>query len=105
MPSWCLLATDSESEGALARLQAVVESNDGFKLAAKDLEMRGPGEVYGTTQAGFLNELKIAKLTDTIILKQSKEAVDRLLAEDHTLERHPAIKLRLARFEHSVHFE
>ena len=104
-PSWCLLATESEQEEALKRLHAVVSSRDGFALAEKDLEMRGPGEVYGTAQSGFLDTLKIAKLTDVIILKQSKEAVTRLLQEDPALSRYPLLKRRLAAFAQSVHFE
>ncbi len=118
--SWCLLATESEQEEALKRLHAAVSSRDGFALAEKDLEMRGPGEVYGTQQSGFLDTLKIAKLTDVIILKQSKEAVDRLLniADQRgssrvpisqiyadIRERYPALFKRLAAFEQSVHFE
>lgn len=104
-PSHCLLATDAESEEARERLHAVVASQDGFALAEKDLAMRGPGEVYGTTQAGFLDNLKIAKLTDAIILKQSKEAVARLMAQDSTLQRYPAIQERLAQLEQSTHLE
>jgi len=104
-PSHCLLATDTESEAAIARLHAVVSSHNGFALAEQDLALRGPGEVYGTAQAGFLDSLKIAKLTDAIILKQSKEAVARLMAHDPTLERYPALRARLAQFEQSVHLE
>jgi ATP-dependent DNA helicase RecG len=104
-PSSCLLATDTESEAAIERLHAVVSSHDGFALAEKDLQMRGPGEVYGTTQAGFLDSLKIAKLTDAILLKQSKEAVTRLIAHDPVLQHCPAIRERLAAFEQSVHLE
>ncbi|MFA4873161.1 MAG: GxxExxY protein [Patescibacteria group bacterium] len=103
--SWCLLATETEQEEALKRLHAAVSSRDGFALAEIDLEMRGPGEVYGTQQSGFLDTLKIAKLTDVIILKQSKETVARLLQEDPALSRYPLLQRRLAVFEESVHFE
>ncbi|MEW6610164.1 MAG: ATP-dependent DNA helicase RecG [Patescibacteria group bacterium] len=104
-PSWCLLATDTEQEEALKRLHAVVTSRDGFALAEIDLAMRGPGEVYGTEQSGFLDTLKIAKLTDVIILKQSKDAVDRLLSQDPCLERHPALQKQLATLEQTLHLE
>jgi len=104
-PSWCLLASETENTDALQRLSALVQSQDGFKLAELDLSMRGPGRVYGTTQTGFLDELKIAKLTDTIILKQAKEAVARLLSVDPQLSRNSAVKARLTRFEQTVHFE
>lgn len=104
-PSHCLLATDTESESTLSRLHAVVASQNGFALAEKDLEIRGPGEAYGTKQAGFLDTLKIAKLTDAILLKQSQEAVSRLLAEDPLLMRHPALATCLSAIEQSAHLE
>ena len=61
--SFCLLVSSSSAERATERLGAVAATNDGFVLAEKDLELRGPGEFLGTRQAGF-PELKLAKVTD-----------------------------------------
>ena len=59
--SFCVLVTDSTDEVAMARLRAVVESNDGFALAEKDFELRKEGDVLGLAQSGF-PRLRIASL-------------------------------------------
>jgi len=53
--SYCFLFTGSETPRAMERLRYFEQTNDGFKLAEKDLEMRGPGEVYGVEQSGMMN--------------------------------------------------
>jgi len=50
--SYCILLTDNKSEETLERLKILCESNDGFKISEKDLELRGPGEFYGVKQSG-----------------------------------------------------
>ena len=59
--SFCVLVTDSTDEVAMARLRAVVESNDGFALAEKDFELRKEGDVLGLAQSGF-PRLRVASL-------------------------------------------
>jgi ATP-dependent DNA helicase RecG len=59
--SFCVLVTDSTDEVAMARLRAVVESNDGFALAEKDFELRREGDVLGLAQSGF-PRLRVASL-------------------------------------------
>ena len=59
--SFCVLVTDSTDEIAVARLRAVVESNDGFELAEKDFELRKEGDVLGLAQSGF-PRLRVASL-------------------------------------------
>ena len=59
--SFCVLVTDSTDEIAVARLRAVVESNDGFELAEKDFELRKEGDVLGLAQCGF-PRLRVASL-------------------------------------------
>lgn len=74
--SFCvLLASDKRTEVARERLGIMEETNDGFKIAEKDLEIRGPGELMGTRQAG-LPEFRIANLVRDLDLLQSarKEA-------------------------------
>src|SRR5260370_27106873 len=74
--SFCvLLVSDKQTDVARERLGIMEETNDGFKIAEKDLEIRGPGEVMGTRQAG-LPEFRISNLVRDLDILQSarKEA-------------------------------
>jgi ATP-dependent DNA helicase RecG len=74
--SYCvLLASDKQTEVARERLGIMEETNDGFKIAEKDLEIRGPGEIMGTRQAG-LPEFRVANLVRDLDILQAarKEA-------------------------------
>lgn len=82
--SYCLLLAESASEEANERLKAVEATTDGFVLAQKDLEMRGPGEFLGTQQSGF-PELPMAALADTRLLHQVRAAAEALLQADPDL--------------------
>jgi ATP-dependent DNA helicase RecG len=66
-----LLLSDSKTPSR--RLRALESSNDGFRLAELDLELRGPGAIYGTFQHGQL-DLRIAKLSDTRLISQARQA-------------------------------
>jgi len=68
----------SDSKSPSRRLRALEQSNDGFKLAELDLELRGPGAIYGTSQHGQL-DLRIAKLTDTALIAAARTAAQSLL--------------------------
>ncbi len=82
--SYCIMFTRG-GDTALERMKIMCESNDGFKIAEKDLELRGPGEFLGVRQHG-LPELKIANLgTDMALLALAKEYADRLFAFDPEL--------------------
>ncbi|GIV68098.1 ATP-dependent DNA helicase RecG [Caldilinea sp.] len=95
--SYCALISRAQSPEARARLDILAETNDGFVLAEKDLELRGPGEFFGTRQSG-LPELRIAHLTDSETILLAREAAQKLFAEDPTLERHPALRAQVERF-------
>jgi ATP-dependent DNA helicase RecG len=82
--SYCLLVSDSSSPEAQERLQAVEATNDGFKLAQRDLEMRGPGEFLGTRQSGF-PDLKLASMTDLPLIEAAREAARRFFETDPEL--------------------
>ncbi len=81
--SWCFLLVGSGSETALERLQVLKGTSDGFKLAEKDLELRGSGDFLGTRQSGkFLTDVKNLRYsTDVIFLakKLADEAFERRL--------------------------
>jgi ATP-dependent DNA helicase RecG len=81
--SYCVLLTGSKlSKDATERIKTMVATNDGFKIAEKDLEIRGPGDIEGTKQSGLLN-FKLANIVqDKIMLDAVKEAVDELLNID-----------------------
>jgi len=85
-PSYCLLVAESASPEAEERLRAVESTTDGFVLAQKDLEMRGPGEFLGTRQSG-MPDLKMASIADLRLLERVREAAQRLLEEDPDLSR------------------
>lgn len=63
----------SDAQQPSKRLRAIAHSQDGFKLAELDLEIRGPGAIYGTLQHGAL-DLRIAKLTDVALISAARQA-------------------------------
>ena len=85
--SFCILLTGPKvSNDARERLSIMVETNDGFRIAEKDLEIRGPGDIEGTRQSGLLN-FKLANLVqDKVILEAAKEAAWDLAETDPDLE-------------------
>lgn len=87
--SSCLLFSTEEDPGpdAHQRLQAMVESNDGFKLAEVDLEMRGEGEAWGRVQSGANSMLRVARLGDRDLLLRARDYAAKLLAGDPGLQR------------------
>ncbi len=101
--SWCILMADyRRSEDARARLGVMTETTDGFQIAEKDLEIRGPGEFMGTRQSG-VPPFRIANLArDMGILSQARDAAFRLVEEDPQLARPENRRIRevlLARWE------
>lgn len=83
--SYCLIITDSKADIAVARAETLCATNDGFEIAEKDLEMRGPGELFGIRQHG-LPELKIANLSRHMrVFNEAKEDALALLSEDPSL--------------------
>jgi ATP-dependent DNA helicase RecG len=85
--SYCVLITGEKlSNEARKRLSTMVETNDGFKIAEVDLQLRGPGDLQGTKQSGIL-DLKVADLIkDEKILKYARSLASEVLSEDTELE-------------------
>lgn len=85
--SFCVLLTGNKlSNDARERLKIMVSSNDGFKIAEKDLEIRGPGEMEGTRQSGVLN-FKLASIVhDKLMLEAVRNAVEQIIESDPELE-------------------
>lgn len=83
--SHCILVSDSETPYTRARLDTMVATSDGFVIANKDLELRGPGDFFGTAQHG-LPPLKIASMTeDTMLIRQVQMVAKEVLEADETL--------------------
>ena len=81
--SYCILMTSSKlSQDARERLKIMTSTNNGFEIAEKDLEMRGPGDIEGTRQSGALN-LRLADLIkDKAILNAAKEFAEKVVEKD-----------------------
>ena len=77
--SYCIFVSDNRSEEAIKRLEILNTSNNGFEIASKDLEIRGPGEVLGTRQSGELNFSVFDMLKDTDIAIKAENAADDII--------------------------
>jgi ATP-dependent DNA helicase RecG len=84
--SFCILLTGNKiSNEARERLKILCETNDGFRVAEKDLEIRGPGDIEGTKQSGLLN-FKLANIVqDKAMLEVSKELASKIIENDADL--------------------
>jgi ATP-dependent DNA helicase RecG len=83
--SYCLLLSENPSLQGQERLMAIEKIRDGFALAEKDLELRGPGEFFGTRQSG-LPDLRMAKLSDVQLLELARNEAIIIFNEDNLLK-------------------
>lgn len=102
--SFCLLFTESASQNVYERLAVLEQNNNGFELAEKDLQFRGPGQVYGVQQSG-IPDLKIASLGDYDIIKNAKREAETFMSEDPTLQKWPNLNMKIAGVLDKVHLE
>jgi ATP-dependent DNA helicase RecG len=84
--SYCILIADNETAVAEERLSALEQTNDGFVLAEKDLEIRGPGEFFGRRQSG-IPEIQMASLLDMEMLTIARTEAETLFQDDPDLEK------------------
>ena len=86
-PGVCVLIASPKTEDGIARLRAMVETNSGFELAEKDLEIRGAGDVFGTRQSG-MSPFRVADpLKDTELLGMARRDAAAWIADAPTLDR------------------
>jgi ATP-dependent DNA helicase RecG len=83
--SFCLLVPDQADASENERLQAMTQTNDGFKLAELDLQQRGPGEFLGTRQAGYASGLRMASLTDVALIEKARTHAAAIFEKDPEL--------------------
>jgi len=93
--SYCILMTGSQiSNEARERIKIMTSTNNGFEIAEKDLQMRGPGEIEGTRQSGSLN-FKLADIVkDKPILDAAKKNAEELIENDPNLESAENLQLK-----------
>lgn len=86
----------SDSSSAPSRLRALESEGDGFKLAELDLQLRGPGAIYGTMQHGAL-DLRVAKLDDVQLIARARQAAQEFIDQKEDLLQYPQLEQRVAR--------
>jgi ATP-dependent DNA helicase RecG len=91
--SYCFLVL-SDNKAPSQRLRALENTTDGFRLAELDLELRGPGAIYGTLQHGAL-DLRVAKLTDTKLIASARSAAQEFIDKKERLSKYPHISQRV----------
>lgn len=93
--AYCYLVL-SDNDEPTKRLEYMVRENNGFKLAEYDLELRGPGAIYGTMQSGAL-DLRVAKLTDVELIESARNAAKEFITRGENLIKYPQLESRINR--------
>ena len=100
--SYCFLF--STSGETTARLRALQKYDNGFELAEKDMEIRGPGQFYGVAQSG-LPDLAMTSLKDLNLIKATRSEAAELLSKDPELKYRPLVSDKLTQFKQTIHLE
>jgi len=96
LPGFCYLIVGTADEQARERVAALEQLTDGFALAERDLELRGPSHLWGSEQSGW-PKFKVADLYDKAMVERTHRAVKKLFREDPTLSKWPRIKAAVMR--------
>ncbi len=102
--SHCFLFTESSSRATAERLKAIMQAKNGFELAEKDLEIRGPGEFLGQAQTG-LPDLAMQGLKNMELIRESREAAMGIVRENNGLKKYPLLREKLSQFQKQIHLE
>ena len=89
--SYCVLVSDSKADATLTRLSILTESEDGFYISEKDLELRGPGEFLGTRQSGLPDFVLADLIEDKATLEKARESAFAIAANPDYLPQHPRL--------------
>jgi len=101
--SYCFLFTNTNLDldtGTSKRLKMLAQSQDGFKLAEADFEIRGPGEFLGKRQHGW-SDFKIARFTDLKFIGKVREAAEWYLSLDPEIKASPKLKERVEKINYA----
>lgn len=91
LQSYCILSSNTKSQETKARLNIMTQTNDGFVIAEKDLQLRGPGEFLGTRQSGLPDMIIADIVNDAKILEEARaEAIN--FAKNYNIEDFPLLK-------------
>ncbi len=93
--SYCVLVSDSKSENTLTRLNYFAKTTDGFEIAKKDLELRGPGNFFGADQHGLEGLSASSLLENVSVLQDASKCAGEILGIDPTLDTFPDIKRKV----------
>lgn len=102
--SYCFLFSGSSKEKTRKRLKALITSKNGFELAEKDLQIRGPGDFMGKRQWGVA-DFTMEALRDRSIVEEAREEAKRIIAKDGELKKHPLLLKRVLSLEKKIHLE
>lgn len=102
--SYCYLLPGAVMGTAMDRLKALESTANGFELAEKDLQFRGPGNVFGDAQSGF-PDFQLATPADVELMKKARDYAADLLQKDERLEAHPMIREMLQQVNDAIHLE
>jgi len=96
--SYCFLFVTQETPEVNKRLEAMCKYASGFKLAEIDLELRGPGEIYGVKQSG-IPDLKMASFSDSKLLARARTEAEKILEQDPNLLSWPLLAKKIDEFK------
>lgn len=96
LQSYCILVPANSSQTTMDRLQIMEQTNNGFIISEKDLELRGPGEFLGTRQSGMVNFLLADIIKDTKILEKAREEAFELVKNINDETGKAAVPIALA---------
>jgi len=102
--SYCFLFAQSSSPSTLQRLKSVLTAKNALELAEKDLQIRGPGEILGTSQTG-LPDLAMNAVSNPNLVEATREEALNCLKIDSTLNSFPWLKKEITKFYQEVHLE
>jgi ATP-dependent DNA helicase RecG len=92
--AYCILIADPKTEEAGKRLEAISKIEDGFEIAEEDLNIRGPGELFGIMQHGFIDLRFKNMIKDIDMLELARKEAFKILRKDPFLQNHPNCKLK-----------
>lgn len=104
LQSFCFLFCNSRSKKVKERLSAILKAKNGFELAQKDLEIRGPGQFLGEQQWG-IPDLAMEKIKDIKLVEKTRKSAYMILEEDFSLEKYPYLLKMTKGLEKNIHLE